>query len=195
MNLRTHIFQRAVIELTRGGLPPANDQLGITSVESADKVFPDATPLEEITSGDTAAKQTYIFGLLEAAGYSLQYALQNTTTRYIRVTLPFPRTLKETHMGIFLDAKLSDLGEAKVIDKYPDLLMIQGTLDSEDYKPLAPCGSREKVVEKVFAERELFITSWCKDRGLDEQYAENYDRAAEAWASKMSKVQNNPNHE
>jgi hypothetical protein len=26
--------------------------------------------------------------------------------------------------------------------------------------------------EKAFAEREPFITNWCKDRGLDDRYAE-----------------------
>lgn len=45
---------------------------------------------------------------------------------------------------------------------------------------------RAKLHDKMLTNRWLYIADWCKKRGLSPMVAENYQKAAMAWATENS---------
>lgn len=42
--------------------------------------------------------------------------------------------------------------------------------------------NQSNISKKIRAEREVFISQWCQERGLCSRNVEHYDRAAAYWA-------------
>jgi len=135
------IFQRALIELTIGGIKPANDQLGANTTEELNQLFPNATTLEDIVTGEQSLNRAYVFGLLEyGSDNSFQYVLKTLESSHqeIRIRFLFPKEHENEHQTILKNADVREIEIHELPPGFEKLCAVYGIIHSKDYSPISP---------------------------------------------------------